>query len=321
MKLLSVTSEKIDFSCFHFSKYFNSFPNNHFYMLRIRPRFNKFIFCSAIFCLISICANAQDSTEKARPFVLGEIRTIPSAVLAENRTLNIYLPEGYEQKDTARYPVIYLLDGSADEDFIHIAGLVQFLNFPWVNLLPKSIVVGIANVDRRRDFTFPTTIAKDKKDFPTTGHSATFIDFIGKELQPFIEKNYPTNGFRTIIGQSLGGLVATEILFKKPALFNRYIIVSPSLWWDHESLLKWIPKPLPDSVSVYVAVGHEGKIMETDAKNLVNNIRGRLPKSGMIQYEFFPAEDHGNILHKAVYNAFEKFAHTSNKEQAGKAKK
>ena len=106
--------------------------------------------------------SAQTKTEE-KIFPLGIVRQMHSTVLGEDRTLNIYLPEGYHQDSS--YSVIYLLDGSADEDFIHVAGLVQFYNFPWVNVLPKSIVVGIANVDRRRDFTFPTAIEKDKKDF------------------------------------------------------------------------------------------------------------------------------------------------------------
>lgn len=102
-------------------------------------------------------------SQTSKPFVLGVIEEIQSKELSENRTLNIYLPEGYKQDDTTKYPVIYLLDGSADEDFIHVVGLVQFNNFPWINRVPKSIVVGIANVDRKRDFSFPTTIEEDKK--------------------------------------------------------------------------------------------------------------------------------------------------------------
>ena len=60
---------------------------------------------------------------------------------------------------------------------------------------------------------------------------------IEKELQPYIETKYKTNNDKTIIGQSLGGLFATEVLLKKPTLFNKYIIISPSLWWDNGSLL------------------------------------------------------------------------------------
>src|ERR1700742_2630656 len=72
-------------------------------------------------------------TDNSKPFVLGTIEEIQSAELGEKRTLNIYLPESYNPGDTAKYPVIYLLDGSADEDFIHIVGLVQFNSFPWIN--------------------------------------------------------------------------------------------------------------------------------------------------------------------------------------------
>ena len=63
--------------------------------------------------------------------------------------------------------------------------------------MPKSIVVGIANIDRKRDFTHPTTIEKDKKRFPTTGHSDKFTAFLEKELQPFIEKKYKTNSSKS----------------------------------------------------------------------------------------------------------------------------
>ena len=58
-----------------------------------------------------------------------------------------------------------------------------------------------------------------------------------KSLQPFIENKYKTTASKTIIGQSLGGLLAAEILLKKPNLFNKYIIISPSLWWNNGSLL------------------------------------------------------------------------------------
>jgi predicted alpha/beta superfamily hydrolase len=131
---------------------------------------------------------------QTKPFLLGEIAELQSQTLGEKRILNIYLPEGYKANDTIKYPVVYLLDGSADEDFIHIAGLMHYANFSWVNILPKSILVGIANVDRRRDFSFPTTVAEDKKDFPTTGGSEKFIAFIETELQPYITTNYNTNG-------------------------------------------------------------------------------------------------------------------------------
>jgi predicted alpha/beta superfamily hydrolase len=145
--------------------------------------------------------SANKKVENSKPLVLGVIDEVQSTELSEKRILNIYLPEGYNPAGTIKYPVVYLLDGSADEDFIHIVGLYQFNNFPWVNRVPKSVIVGIANVDRKRDFTYPTTIAEDLKRYPTSGKSGKFIKFIEKELQPYINTKYKTNSARTIIGQ------------------------------------------------------------------------------------------------------------------------
>lgn len=259
--------------------------------------------------------------EIIKPFVLGVIDRLYSKELGEERILNIYLPEGYNHSDTVKYPVTYLLDGSADEDFIHVVGLYQFNSFEWINRVPKSIIVGIATVDRRRDFTFPTTIEKDKKKYPTTGHSHKFMAFIEKELQPYIEKKYKCNPSRTIIGQSLGGLLATEILLKKPALFNQYIIVSPSLWWDNGSLLNSPSSMLLPTYSiptaVYIAVGKEGltptavpRVMEVDANLLAEKVKATKSKSVKVYFDYLPEENHATIMHQALYNAL-KILHSS----------
>ncbi len=279
-------------------------------MKKVAPCFILTLFTTIIFAQ----KNKFTQTDISKPFVLGVVDEIQSTLLGEKRILNIYLPEGYNKNDTTKYPIAYLLDGSADEDFIHVVGLFQFNNFEWINRVPKSIVVGIATVDRRRDFTYPTTIEKDKKSFPTTGHSDKFIAFIEKELQPFIEKRYKANTSKTIIGQSLGGLVATEILIKKPTLFNKYIIVSPSLWWDNGSLLNETSTILLDSFSyktdVYIGVGKEGltptnvpRVMEVDANLLAEKIKSTKSKSVNVYFDYLPQEDHATILHQAVYNA------------------
>lgn len=268
----------------------------------------EIISCTLLITFLSCLVVAQDiKLIEEKPFVLGTTHTIQSVELAERRKLNIYLPPGYSKDLKASYPVIYLLDGSKDEDFIHIAGLMQFANFPWVNLLPETILVGIGNVDRRRDFSYPTTVENDKKAYPTTGGSAKFIKFIEKELQPFINKKYRTNSHRTIIGQSFGGLLATEILFKKPELFERFIIISPSLWWGNQSLLSVERKPLSGQHSVYVAVGKEGKVMEKTARQLHKMLEEKKKGRQKIYFKYLPREDHGTILHRAVYHAFESF--------------
>ena len=89
--------------------------------------------------------------------------------------------------------LVNAISGSANEDFIYIVGLFQFNSFEWINQVPKSIVIGIATVDRRRDFTFPTTIQEDKRMYPNTEHSENYISFIEKELQAFINSKFKTN--------------------------------------------------------------------------------------------------------------------------------
>lgn len=256
--------------------------------------------------------------EPVKPFILGVIDEIQSKELNEKRVLNIYLPEGYKAEDATKYPVIYLLDGSADEDFIHISGLVQFNSFEWISQVPRSIVVGIATVDRRRDFTFPTTIEEDRKRFPTAGHSNKFIAFIEKELQPFIDKKYKTNDSKTIIGQSLGGLLETEILLKKPSLFDKYVIVSPSLWWNNGSVLNQNSEIFQENfkqpIQIYIAVGKEGltptaipRVMEVDANVLAEKIKAAKSKNVEVFFDYLPQENHGSILHPAVSNSFKFF--------------
>ena len=267
-----------------------------------------------LFFTISLLANTTfgqnnipKQTARQTPFVLGIVDKIQSAALGESRTLNIYLPEKYSKDSAITYPVIYLLDGSANEDFIHVVGVVQFLTM--IEAMPKSIILGIANVDRKRDFTFPTSVAQDKKDYPTTGSSEKFMAFIEKEVQPFVEKKYKTNKIKTIIGQSLGGLLATEVLLKKPNLFNNYIIVSPSLWWDNESLLAVAPNLLQNqtdhTIQVYISVGSEGKIMEGDAKQLAEIIQTSGKKNWHTDFMPLPNETHLTILHNAVYKGLQ----------------
>jgi uncharacterized protein len=272
-------------------------------------------FISLFLASLSLAQTHTNPTDSSKPFVLGVVDEIQSVQLGEKRTLNIYLPDGYDKNDTTKYPVIYLLDGSADEDFIHVVGLIQFNNFEWINRVPKSIVVGIANVDRKRDFTFATRVATDKAKYPTTGHSDKFIAFIEKELQPFINNKYKTTSSKTIIGQSLGGLLASEILLKKPALFNKYIIISPSLWWDNGSLLNQPVTTLSDSslqqTDIYIGVGKEGltpsepaRVMEVDANLLADKLTALKNKKLKIYFDYLPQENHATIGHQAVFNAF-----------------
>jgi len=258
-----------------------------------------------------VFAQSDIKVNRKAPLNIGEKVEIQSNILNEDRLLNIYLPNGYSPDSLKVYPVIYLLDGSIDEDFIHIAGLVQFGSFSWINILPESIVVGISNVDRKRDFTFPSNNELDQKEFPTSGKSEIFTQFIEKEVQPFIEENYKVNNTKTLIGQSLGGLLATEILYTNPEIFDNYVIISPSLWWDEGSLIRSAKPASYESIkSIYIGVGKEGYGMEEAAEALYNKLKAIKGGNTTLHFEYFEKQDHGDVLHLAVYDAFEKIFKT-----------
>ncbi|MFP3834933.1 alpha/beta hydrolase [Chryseobacterium sp. SIMBA_028] len=262
-----------------------------------------FILCSILFA-VNFTVSAQ--TETTKPLTIGEVRTLKSKVLNEERTLNIYLPQGFDK--TKSYPIIYLLDGSVNEDFIHVSGLVQFFNQMYS--MPATIVVGIANVDRKRDFTFHTDLKDLQKDYPTTGHSDKFITFLEKELKPYIETQFKTTD-KYLFGQSLGGLLATEILLKKPEMFNNYFIISPSLWWDDESLLKQAPQLLSKSSDtkkfVYISVGKgEHPVMVKDAEAWYDVLKKSNKKNWTIEYKMMETDNHATILHRSLYEGLVK---------------
>ncbi|MBV8252122.1 MAG: alpha/beta hydrolase [Chitinophaga sp.] len=265
-----------------------------------------------ILLAILVFSGLLSQAQKEKPLQIGTTVTLHSAFLREDRDINIWLPAGY-QPDSISYPVVYLLDGGMQEDFHHITGLVQFLGM--TNQMPASIVVGICNKDRKKDFTFPTNNAKDKKAYPTTGGSAAFISFLQQELMPYVKKHYAVNTQRTVMGQSLGGLVAVEILTRFPEMFNNYMIVSPSLWWDDESLLKKvtpvISKYVGTPLRISISVGKEGKVMEEDAKSLYQNISAAGNKRITVSFTPMDAENHLTILHNAAYKSLSWLSDTS----------
>jgi hypothetical protein len=233
----------------------------------------------------------------------GTVVRLHSTALNEERRLNVYLPPEYKT-GADPYPVIYLLDGSAHEDYLHAVGLFDFL--ATYGVMPASIVVGISNVDRRRDFTMPSAEPADLKAAPTSGGAAAFVRFLESDLIPYVTSHYRTSGTSTLIGQSLGGLLATQVLLDRPQLFTNYVIVSPSLWWNKQALLKSAEAALATNRApnrkMYISEADEGGEMKDAAERLVQLMRSLRPDISCF-YEYLPAETHATSLHISLYNA------------------
>ena len=176
------------------------------------------------------CAGIAAAEDESMPAHLT--LRIPSTLLSETRVINVYVPPEYDGKSTARYPVLYMLDGGEKEDFPHLSITLDALIRD--KTIPPMLLVGIENTERRRDLTGPTTVESDRQIAPVVGESAAFREFIAKELKPQIAMFYNVNDRSAIIGESLAGLFVVETLFVEPDLFNTYIAFDPSLWWNAE---------------------------------------------------------------------------------------
>ena len=165
--------------------------------------------------------------------VIGKKDIIYSKILKENRTVWIHVPHSVGDNifSQQRYPVLYLLDG--DGHFMSVVGLVHQLSEVNGNtVLPDMIVVGIPNTDRQRDLT-PTHSGEN-----TSGGGEAFASFIEQELMPYVDSLYPTAPYKIFIGHSLGGLTVVNTLIHHPQMFNAYLAIDPSMWWDNQLLLK-----------------------------------------------------------------------------------
>lgn len=241
------------------------------------------------------------------PLLAGVTFELPSRAEGETRMINVWLPPGYQQAPERRYPVLYLLDGGPAQDFFPVVGLAALggLN----GATEEMIVVGVTSGSglRVRDFTTPSKVAAELKDFPVQGRSEVFRRFLTAELKPFIEQTYRTNGVSGLIGESLAGYFVVDTCLRTPDAFDRCIAVSPSLWWDDERLsreaaaLLKTPRTGPDKL--YLAIADEGGAMQTGMDRLVAALKAGSPATLGWRYEAFPGERHHTIYHPAGLKA------------------
>ncbi len=163
----------------------------------------------------------------------GESFTIDSKYLGKTRKIQVALPKQYNNWDS--YDVQYMLD-----PVWNMALRKSLLDFMHNNTMaPRTILVGIVSPDRNADMT-PTNIA----NMPTTGNADNFIDFVTKEVKPFIEEKYKTSGHNTFAGHSFGGLCVMYSFLKSPESFDAYLIGDPSFWYDNQLLVKMAEEKL-----------------------------------------------------------------------------
>jgi len=251
--------------------------------------------------------NPAAPSPPADPIPAFDSFTVQSAALGEARRINVHVPAGYGASAEQRLPVLYMPDGGLDEDFPHVVHTVDSLIAS--GGIRPVIVVGIPNTQRRRDLTGPTRVGSDSAIAPRVGGSFAFRQFLRQELIPAVDARYRTTRERAIIGESLAGLFVVETFLLEPALFDHYVALDPSVWWDRGSLVDSVPARLAmfdrTARTLYLASSDVADIAAGTVR-LVSALRAASPPALTWRYE-----PHPELTHATIFRALEAHALTA----------
>jgi len=273
-----------------------------------------------VFLILFVFSSLGSLAQTDNKIVIGKVDSVYSTILKEQRKVWVYTPnlKAGVQNPSQRYPVVYLLDGEGH--FESVVGMIQQLSQVNGNtIVPEMIVVGIPNTDRTRDLT-PTHIESDLPMMDSgfsknTGGGENFTSFMEKELFPHIDSIYPTQPFRVLIGHSFGGLIVMNTITNHTKLFNAYIAIDPSMWYDKEQFLKTTQKKLSsqkyNGTSLYVGIANtlnEGMTLEKLKKDTTADTRHirsifamdkfikANPQNGLkYASKYYGDDDHGSV--------------------------
>jgi len=260
------------------------------------------------------------------------IDTIHSTILNENRFIWVRIPEAARNVSSKKYPVMFLFD--AEANFDATKNILEKLSTQSGTKTEGAVIlVGIGNIWLRyRDYSPSHIDSSSWIDAPTaktTGGGEAFIAFLEKELLPHIEKKYPASSHRTLIGHSMGGLMVINILLKHQQLFDKYIAIDPSMWWDNNKLLNESVTILHDNIfenkSLFLAVANEPeKQMSMDQVKSDTSIKTVLIRPSFLlkdlilknkqdklrfEWKFYKDEHHMTVNAPATYDALKIILH------------
>jgi predicted alpha/beta superfamily hydrolase len=250
-----------------------------------------------------------------RPYDVPRTSVIPlkSAINGIAYELYVRVPGSYAA-GSARYPTVWLLD--ADYSFAIAANHAEHLADR--SHIPDQILVAVAypgvagnmtryRMERSRDYT--PVFAPDGGYGPefqkASGGGPAFLRMIAEEAMPLVDRLFRTDpAQRTLTGHSYGGLFASWVLQQHPALFDRYLIVSPSLWYangwllEREAAKAW--QPLPRPTRVWMGVGaweqQASGRMVSDLVRFAGQLAARGTPGLKVEHKIFPDETHASIF-------------------------
>jgi predicted alpha/beta superfamily hydrolase len=239
--------------------------------------------------------------------ISNDVQIVHSKILNQDRQIYIHVPLVDSVDVNNSLPVLYLLDG--ENHFHMLSAYIEYLRH-W-KVIPPIIVVGIVSVDRRKDLTPVNSLldfdGKIDSSYKTSGGNDQFLDFIQKELMPYMEANFKTSPYKIFAGHSLGGLTTINCMLTRPNLFDTYIAVSPSLWFGNKTILRLAEKKLPNLLmtnkKIFYSCGNEGGTFRNDILEFDKLIGQNSLKSFGHEYKYYLNENHMTEPIPAYYDA------------------
>lgn len=192
----------------------------------------------------------DDSDSGFPPYALSntQVREIRSDRLGRRYPLLVSLPRDYATSGSKRYPVLFITD--VNYAFPLVRSIGAMVGDKGAGL-EDFLLVGLGYADgdsppysRRRDYTptrnGPRDAAPDESGRPPLhGEAEAYRRFVAEEVFPFVEANYRADSARRIFaGHSYGALFGAHVLLTEPAMFERYVLSSPSLWFDQRVMFE-----------------------------------------------------------------------------------
>lgn len=235
---------------------------------------------------------------KIKDFVIGSKVSFESKILNEQKTIVIIPPYNYKDNKNKKFPVVFVLDPG--NNLFATFGIVNYYS-DMLKIMPRMIIVGIVSNDREKDY-LPTP----SSDQPTGGGADKFLKFISDELISFVESSYPASSDRCIIGHSAGGLFAIYALINRPEIFNNYICIDPSLWYDNQSMIKEIPCLFKNnkslSKSLFISMSNE---KDMGIYPFLEILEKTAPKEFNWDFIHYKNETHNSLGFKSICAGFE----------------
>lgn len=222
-----------------------------------------------------------------------------STLKSGNREMVVYLPPSYQSNPSKKYPVMYMHDGQNIFDKVTGAfGKEWYVDEKIEYLIQKNvseevIIVGVYNGlgERINEYT-PTSNPEYGG-----GDGKKYLDFLAKEVKPFIDKTYRTKADKqntAVGGSSLGGLISFYAGVYYPEVFGKIAIMSPSFWWNDGECLKYADQ-IKANTNVWLDAGTKEGSDPSVLINLVTQmsklIEPKVGKDNLVTY-FQPEAEH-----------------------------